>query len=466
MESSQHSPPPEPLPGEPGKKRRRVYERRIHFLSLLLVAPGIVVAISLIFSQSWSANTKWLAAIALIVVTLVFEAVLHDHVIRPLQTLTNVISSLREEDFSFRARGAVPDDALGELAMEVNALADMLSEQKTQAVEATELLKRVVEEINSPLFTFDPNRRLKLVNSAGTRLLQHSREEMLGKTAEEIGLMAFLEPQTAQTSVSPLFPNARWMIRRSNFREKGVPHSLVLLSDVSVALREEERSAWQRLIRVLGHELNNSLTPIKSIAGTLLARVKQMPVSDEERVDFAKGLGIIEARAASLNRFLQSYRQIAQMPSPKLQPTRISGVIERAAGLETRVPVLVDPGPDVTISADPDQLEQVLINIIRNAAEAVLQSHKSAEQAQEEPRVYVRWSRNSHNLLIQVVDNGPGLLNPQNAFVPFYTTKEAGSGIGLVLCRQIVEAHGGIIELLNRPDAHGCIATIAMPLER
>ncbi len=464
MESSQHSPPPESPPVAPKKKRRRLYERRIRFLSLLLVTPGIAVALALIFAQSWPLTTKWLVVTALIVSTLIFEAALHSHVIRPLQTLTNVISSLREEDFSFRARGAVPDDALGELAIEVNALADALAAQKTRAVEATELLKRVVEEIQSPLFAFDPNGRVQLVNTAGTRLLQHPREEILGKTSEEIGLEAFMAPETAETSVSPLFPNARWLIRRSVYREKGVPHSLILLSDVSVALRAEERSAWQRLIRVLGHELNNSLTPIKSIAGTLLARVKRLPAADEERVDFEKGLGIIEARAASLNRFLQSYRQIAQMPGPKIQQTRIPSLIERAAGLETRVRVYVEPGPDVMISADPDQLEQVLINIIRNAAEAVLQAQNFPQG--EEPMVYVRWVRNSHNLLIQVVDNGPGLLNPQNAFVPFYTTKETGSGIGLVLCRQIVESHGGNIELMNRPDASGCIATIAIPLEQ
>ncbi len=314
-----------------------MYERRIRLFSTLLAAPGLVVALVLTFQQDWSRDAKWSLAAALIILFLIFEAVLHDQVIRPLQTLANVISSLREEDFSFRARGAVPNDALGELATEVNALADTLSEQKTFAVEATELLKRVVEEIDTPLFTFDPNGKLKLVNSAGTRLLQQSKEDLLGRTAADIGLTAFFHSDASGTSFSPLNPNARWLVRRTSFREKGVPHTLILLSDVSRALREEERSAWQRLIRVLGHELNNSLTPIKSIAGTLLVRVKAMAIGTEEQADFEKGLGIIESRSASLNRFLQAYRQIAKMPSPKLQPTPIRSLVERTAVLETRV---------------------------------------------------------------------------------------------------------------------------------
>jgi nitrogen fixation/metabolism regulation signal transduction histidine kinase len=420
----------------------------------------LIVALVLIYHQSWPKDAKWSLTAALVFACLILETVLHDHVIRPLQTMANVISSLREEDFSFRARGAVANDALGELAIEVNALADTLSDQKTHAVEATELLKRVVEEIDTPLFTFDPNGKLKLVNSAGSRLLQQSKEALLGGTADEIGLTVFLQSEPAETSVSPLNPSARWLVRRTTFREKGVPHTLVVLSDVSRALREEERSAWQRLIRVLGHELNNSLTPIKSIAGTLLLRLRSRELNGEQQADFEKGLSIIEARSASLNRFLQAYRQLAQIPRPRLQPMRVRSVVERTALLETRVRVHVEPGPDITVSADPDQFEQVLINVVRNAAEAALQT---GERPSNEPPISIRWSFKDHNLQVQVIDDGPGLLNPENAFVPFYTTKEKGSGIGLVLCRQVIDAHGGSIQLVNRVDRSGCVVTISIP---
>lgn len=460
MASSRHGPASSLAAGAVKRKRRRVYESRIRLLSTLLAAPGLVIALVFTYHQPWSKDAKWSLAAGLLLTFLILEAILHDHVIRPLQTLTNVISSLREEDYSFRARGAVNNDALGELAIEINALAETLSEQKTHAVEATELLKRVVEEIDTPLFTFDPNGRLRLVNSAGTRLLQQSQENLLGRTADDIGLSGFLQGDTSATSVSPLNPNARWLVRRTSFREKGVPHSLIVLSDVSRALREEERSAWQRLIRVLGHELNNSLTPIKSIAGTLMLRLRTVEIAPEEKADFEKGLGIIEARSASLNRFIQAYRQLAQMPKPKLQPVRVRQVAERTAQLETRIPVEVESGPDAVVQADPDQLEHMLINLVRNGAEAALQTASTEPQ----PLVRIRWALNSHNLHIEVLDTGPGLLNPENAFVPFYTTKEGGSGIGLVLCRQIAEAHGGSLHLLNRRDRIGCVASVTIPL--
>ena len=222
---------------------------------------------------------------------------LQEQTTRPLQTLANVISALREEDYSFRARGAAADDALGELSFEVNALADLLSDQRIRAIEATALLRRVVEEIEVPCSPLIPT-GLRLVNSAGERLLQQSAVRLLGRTAQEIGLAACMSAESE--TVVPLHfqgPNARWLVRRSSFRQKGVPHTLIVLSDVSRALREEERGAWQRLIRVLGHELNNSLTPIKSIAGTLRAQISSNPLDPDQREDFERGLSIIDSRA-------------------------------------------------------------------------------------------------------------------------------------------------------------------------
>lgn len=443
------------------RRRSRVYERRIRLWSLVVIAPSLATACILLWHVDWATESKLTLLIFLVVVTLIFEAVLHDHVIRPLQTLTNVISSLREEDFSFRARDAAQNDALGELAHEINCLADQLSAQKTDAVEATELLRRVVEEIDVPLFTFDPADRLRLVNTAGARLLQQPGAQLLGKTTDEIGLEPYLQPGSGKGSGAG--SQVRWMVRRTSFREKGVPHTLIVLSDVSRALREEERSAWQRLIRVLGHELNNSLTPIKSIAGTLLLRLKSVSLGEAERRDFEKGLGIVESRAASLNRFLQAYRQVAQIPRPKVRLVPLRPLLERVASLELRVPVQLTAETPAEISADPDQLEQVLINLLRNAAEATLGVSEPADGAAV-PAVQLLCSgaATEGRIIIEVVDSGPGLLNPENTFVPFYTTKPSGSGIGLVLSRQIVEAHGGTLELINRSDARGCIARLML----
>jgi len=226
-------------------------------------------------------------------------------------------------------------------------------------------------------------------------------------------------------------------------------------------LREEERSAWQRLIRVLGHELNNSLAPIMSIAGSLATRLPQLDLPEQTKSDFQRGLDIIESRTASLHRFMQSYRRLATMPSPKLQSVELRSLAERVAVLETRLPVTIMQGPDVALSIDPDLIEQMLINLVRNAVDSALeQAHTTAGT---EPEVVLRWEQKDAAVKLIVEDNGIGLLNPSNAFVPFYTTKQGGSGIGLVLSQQIAEAHGGTIELANRKETRGCVVTVQLP---
>jgi nitrogen fixation/metabolism regulation signal transduction histidine kinase len=430
-----------------------------------------------IWLQPWLLESKLSLICLELFVWWLLAMALQEQTTRPLQTLANVIAALREEDYSFRARGAATDDALGELSLEVNALADLLADQRIRAIEATALLRRVVEEIEVPLFTFDPDQILRLVNSAGERLLQQPAVRLLGRTAKEIGLDKSLSVESA--TVVPLTfqaPNARWLVRRSSFRQRGVPHTLVVLSDVSRALREEERGAWQRLIRVLGHELNNSLTPIKSIAGSLHTQVSKTVLDADARQDFQRGLAIIGTRADSLNRFLQAYRQLAQMPPPALRKASLPPIIERIAGLETRIRIQVIPGPDIELMLDPDQFEQMLINLVRNAVEAALEPRHRKDGTQEadlevsphsdDPQVIMHWELTDRDLVLTVDDNGPGFLNPSNAFVPFYTTKPAGSGIGLVLCRQIAEAHGGSIELMNLKERKGCRARILLPQAR
>jgi two-component system nitrogen regulation sensor histidine kinase NtrY len=470
------SPQGTPHPGarKPPKKRvRLLYERRISLFAFLVALPGLLVGGIFIWMQAWTLESKLALMFAVLFVWWLLAMALQEQTTRPLQTLSNVISALREEDYSFRARGAATDDALGELSLEVNALADLLADQRIRAIEAAALLRRVVEEIEVPLFTFDPDQILRLVNSAGERLLQQPSVRLLGRTAREIGLAACMEAESETVVPLPFQgPNARWLVRRSSFRQKGVPHTLIVLSDVSRALREEERGAWQRLIRVLGHELNNSLTPIKSIAGTLRAQMSNAAQGGNQREDFERGLSIIETRADSLNRFLQAYRRLAQMPPPIVRKTLIAPIVQRVAALEAKLPVQVLASPPVELMVDPDLLEQMLINLTRNAVEAALEprhpvpAHNgdaSASSRNGEPRVVVRWELTEKDLVLTIEDNGPGLGNPANVFVPFYTTKPSGSGIGLVLSRQIAEAHGGSIELSNRADQQGCQARVILP---
>jgi signal transduction histidine kinase len=243
-------------------------------------------------------------------------------------------------------------------------------------------------------------------------------------------------------------------VRRSRIRERGLPLELVVVSDLTQALSEQELQAWQRLVRVLGHELNNSLTPIKSIAGSLESIVAREPLPGDWRDDMRRGLSVIMSRSDSLSRFIGAYARLAKLPRPQLQPLSVADCVGRAVSFETRLPVRVDSGPGLTIQGDPDQLEQVLINLLRNAADASLPTNG---------RVTVGWQRDTM-LEIWVKDEGPGLSSTANLFVPFFTTKPGGSGIGLVLSRQIAEGHGGALSLENRVDGPGCVARLRLPL--
>src|SRR5580704_13575057 len=454
------------------KRSRLLYEHRISLYSFLVALPALVVSIVLIWGQPWSTQSRLSLIGSELFVWWLLAMALQEQTTRPLQTLANVLASLREEDYSFRARNASPEDALGELSLEVNALADTLSGRQLRSVEATALLQRVVDEIDAPLFAFDPSGSLRLVNPAGEHLLRQAKARMLGRSAEALHLQECLSADNESLVELKLGDSqARWLLRRSSFRQNGVPHTLVVLSDVSRALREEERRAWQRLIRVLGHELSNSLAPIKSLAGSLSSRVASTPMDESVRSDLQRGLEIIEARSASLHRFLEAYRRLAQMPAPVLREVALAPLVARVAGLEMRIPICVRPGPDLIFQADPDQLEQMLINLVRNAADAVLEMSTTAELKRtsfatshpENGSVVVRWDASAEDVTLAIEDSGPGLSNPSNVFTPFYTTKPNGSGVGLVLSRQIAEAHGGRIEISNRPGSRGCLVTVVLP---
>lgn len=444
----------------PQKRKRLRFDTFIFLLGMLIALPATAIAEILLWTGDHSSETKWTVTLFLGLGWLIGASVMQGQVIRPLQTLSNMVASIREDDFSFRVRGASRDDSLADLTQELNSLADRMQQQKTSALEATALLKKVLMEIDVAVFTFDEQQKLRIVNRAGEQLMSRISPRLLGLTAEELGLGMFLRSRSPQI-VEMTFPgkHGRWAVNHTAFRENGVPHELLIISDMSRVLRAEERQAWQRLIRVLGHELNNSLAPIKSIAGTLTSITGRAGLPGEIKEDVQQGLQVIENRVESLGRFMQAYTQLAKMPAPTKAHIEVEIVVRRAAALERRLPVAVVAGPRIEIDADMDQLEQLLINVIRNAVDATLDVSKD-----HPGKVEVGWRLGPYTVEIFVLDEGPGLLNSDNLFVPFFTTKHGGSGIGLILSRQIAEAHGGSLQLANRKDHTGAEATLSLPL--
>jgi PAS domain S-box-containing protein len=433
-----------------------LYERRILLLALAAGLGGTLVALILLWTGDFSSNLRWTLTIVITVTWLSFAFSAQSRVMFPLRTLSNLLAALREGDFSIRARGANREDVLGEVLWEVNALSDTLRKQRLGAVEATALLRKVMEEIDVAVFAFDAANSLRLVNRAGERILGFSEARALGRTASDLGLLDCLDGDTPRIEQID-FPgkSGRWEIHRGSFREAGWPHQLLVISDLSHALREEERQAWQRLIRVIGHELNNSLAPIKSVAESLesgIARERRAPDWED---DLRVGLRIIAQRTDGLARFMNAYARLARLPPPVMQTMDVGTWVRRVAALEHRMTVAVDSGPELSIQADPDQLEQLLINLLHNAVDAALETGGG---------VRVGWKRGGGSVDVWVLDEGPGIPSAANLFVPFFTTKPGGSGIGLVLCRQIAEAHRGSLTLENREGRPGSEAHLHVPL--
>ena len=450
--------------GSDGRTSKKPYpkigfEHRILFLGFCAGLPGSLAALWLLWTGEFSLNTCITLTGLILAGWLGFASALRYKVRFPLQTISNLLSGIREGDFSTRARGARTDDALGELIAELNTLGQTLREQRLDALEASALLRTVMSEIEVAVFTFDGAQRLRLVNRAGERLLARPAEQLLGRTAAELGLANCLEDEATQTQPMT-FPGGigRWGIRRTHFRQGGLPHQLLVLTDLSRALRDEERQAWQRLVRVLGHELNNSLAPIKSIAGSLRSLMNREPRPADWKQDMERGLEVIAGRAESLTRFMEGYSRLARLPAPQKEPVHVSGWISRIASLETRMKIAIEAGPEVIVKADSDQIDQLLINLLRNAVDAALEGEGNGN-------VRITWKKIAATLELCIQDDGPGLSNSTNLFVPFFTTKPKGTGIGLVLSRQIAEAHGGTLTLDNRIHERGCEARLRLPIE-
>jgi nitrogen fixation/metabolism regulation signal transduction histidine kinase len=433
------------------------HDRRVLVFALMAGLPAVVLALWLLWTSDHPDRVRWTIGPVLVISWLGFAFAARERVVRPLRTLAGLLAGLREGDYSSRARGADKGDVLGTVIGEINALGDTLQEQRVGALEATALLRRVMSEIDVAVFAFDDADTLRLVNRAGERLLGQPGERAYGLRADQLGLAECLAGDAPRV-MEAAFPGAgagRWEVRRGTFRQHSRPHQLLVVADLSRALREEERLAWQRLVRVLSHEINNSLAPIKSLAGSLHDLLGRIPSPPDRDQDLSTGLGVIENRAEALSRFMAAYARLARLPPPRLGPVNVEEWVRRVASLESRLKVMVQPGPPTLIQADSDQLDQLLINLVKNAGDAVIDSGG---------RVTIGWSRAGSVVDIRVLDDGPGLAGTTNLFVPFFTTKPNGSGIGLALSRQIAEAHGGTLALANRSDSRGCEARIRLPL--
>lgn len=428
------------------------YERRIIAGTLLAVSPAALVALAFATGGSGLLAWRWgmLGAAALATALLIRWQVRRQ--MYPIHTLASLLEALRQGDYSLRG---VAGGVLGDVVYDLNALADRLQRERLQFEESSYLLGKTLAALDNAVLVFDQESRLRLLNPAAQRLLQAERHQMFGCSAQELGLQGLLDGPSGQLVTHAFVGRSgRFEIRHAPLRTEGRSGRLLVINDVGRVLREEERQAWQRLLRVLGHEVNNSLAPIQSMAGTLASLALREPLPEDWREDVRGGLELIGHRAGALARFLSSYTRLARLPPPRLQTVDLATLVEKVVRLDTRLAVQVLEGEPLAVSADPDQLEQALINLVRNAVEAALPGQGG---------VAIRWRSADGQVLIEITDDGPGPPVSDNLFVPFFTTKPGGSGIGLALARQVAEAHDGGVSLRPRTDARGAVATLWLP---
>jgi two-component system nitrogen regulation sensor histidine kinase NtrY len=430
--------------------KRRRYQTRLLFDAMLASAPGLAAFLLVVFVRGLGAVALMMLGVVAAAVGVLLALRAQRRAIRPLQTASNVVAAMRSGDTAQRSVAPDPADAFGSVLFEINALADMLREQRLHGAEADALLAKIVATTDIGLFAFDRSNLLKLVNPAGARLLGASPAELLGHRLPQLSVDSFKDSTAIVTREFPA-RSGRFELRQRSFREGGLEHRLVSITDLSLALREEERIAWHRLIRVLGHEVNNSLAPMKSVAATLRDLVARESRPQDLDAELDRGLRLIGERADALARFMLAYTSVARLPAPRKRETDLVSLLRRVAALEQRARITLELPRQLYAMVDADQIEQALINLLRNAADACTDTGGA---------ILVRADE---TIAVQILDEGHGLAAVDNLFVPFFTTKPQGCGIGLFVARQVAEGHGGSVALTNRTDRSGCIASLRLP---
>ena len=376
---------------------------------------------------------------------------------RTNRDLARFFQAVRYSDFSQTYVTGGLGSSFDELKRSFNEVLDAFRATRAEKEEQALYLQMVVQHIGVGLVAFDRQGEVSLINNAAKRLLRVNR----------LGNISDLEsrgPGLAQT-LTTLGPRRKALLRLEEdgevrqlacfaalFRTGEEEHRLVSLHDIQSELEEQEMEAWQRLIRVLTHEIMNSITPIASLSATAEGLLQQETVAAEDVSDVRTAVHTIQRRSQGLLQFVDAYRDLTRVPAPDFQITPVSGLFERVTQLmahqfqEAGVELVhaVDP-PSLEVTADPGQVEQVLINLLRNACDAA--------GGRDGARVELTASMDRDRVVIDVADNGTGIVEEalDKLFIPFFTTKQDGSGIGLSLCRQIMRLHRGTISARSEP---------------
>jgi len=429
------------------------FSQKIFTLTLAAAIPSYLCCLIFLWLIDYSVYAKILLTTLLSLSVFGFAGLIKQRLQFQFQTLSNLVEAVRGGDFTLRGKKRAANDPLTELTSQINLLSSSLSAQRIASEEAYRLLDKTIAHINVAIFAFDSNNKVKLANPAAGRLFSCDFLKLFGQSADALALTSFFTNEQTQL-LEHTFPggSGRWQIRLDSYRDKGVQGKLLFINDLKTVLREEELKAWKNLIKVISHEVNNSLYPISSMSQTLGKLVRREPLAEDWREDVGEGLSVIGERANNLTDFIKRYAKVAKLPEPNKQIFSMSQLIAHTAIIQSNPQDIIInelSNTDMELFADQSMIEQVMINLLKNALEAGAP-------------VELSWGENKQSQWLTIMDHGTGIKNTANLFVPFYSTKPAGSGIGLVLCQQILDKHQGTLTLENSEQA-GCLVKVTLP---
>jgi two-component system, NtrC family, nitrogen regulation sensor histidine kinase NtrY len=441
---------------QPTPQKALATELKLLLLACLALLPVGVLLLVLWWQPVQSSLTKLGLSVAAIAAVLAIASAIRNSFVHQLRTLNTLIEAIRKEDYSLRGTLANERGDLAELYQQINALTQQLQQSRQEETELRGLLERIVTQLNVAVIAYDEQGRIVLVNHLSEKLLAKPRGELIGTTIADYQLDQVLPLQHSQV-LEHHFAGARgrWQLSHQTYIHNGKTGHLLFIADLELVLSEEEIKAWQRLIRVIAHEVNNSLTPITSLCQTLSSLLLKLPETPQQQ-DILQGMEVINERAHNLKRFISDYARIARLPDAQKKQFELASLINRIRTIYQNQALHISmPSSPILLFGDQAQLEQVLINLLKNAVEANADASKPVQ-------LLVTCSVTT--CTIEISDQGSGIANAANLFVPFYTTKPQGAGIGLALSRRIVTAHGGELQLENRTDEVGAVATLSLPV--
>lgn len=432
------------------KSKSASFEGAVIRLVLLLLVPFFSIFVLMLYQLPWHYAAKCLVFLLALFFVGVLLFKLRYKLERQLRSVSTIIESAMAGDPSLRAKTTFNQGALAELYRQSNDVASNIARHRQQIQQRQRLLEVVMATIPSGILLTNEAGVILQANEPSKRIFNNETLEGGNISAYAIDLDGHDQEQLVKLSTDAHLQHVTVQLKSVMLEHS--PHWIVFVHDVDQLIKTQERASFNKLLRVLSHEINNSLAPISALTQSFLHQInKGITLGDEYKI----GLEVINERSNNLATFVKGYNQLGHLGKPQKALHSLNSLILDAAQPFTTLTV-ENSNDDIQAYVDATQFKQVLINVFKNGLEAMAD--------QELPKVVVHSNYQQGWLTLTVTDSGCGIANPDNLFVPYFTTKEQGAGVGLVLCQHILFAHGGHIHLENRPEGTGAVVKLQIPM--